>query len=96
MRHTNENILFSMTDLQKAILAYRKTYKPGKPGGTMVALAALLGKNRRTMNNWLSGETAPWSPAHPKAGNAKKHENVPDYVQIIQEATEKRTSSPSE
>ena len=75
-----------MTELQKAIKAYRQTYRQGKPGGTIKALALLCKVSPRTIVYWENGKKC-W------AEHAKKTKrSFPDYLSLIQKATQERTS----
>jgi len=76
-----------MTELQKAIIAYRKTWKQGKEGGTIKSLATLLGKSPRTINYWLYGKRT-WEDRC--TNKPKKYTN---YAAIIREETERRRYS---
>jgi len=63
---TKETYLLSnMTDIQKAIINYRKTWVRGKQGGTVKALAELCHVSPRTIYYWLEGDTRfLWTDIH--------------------------------
>lgn len=74
-----------MTEIQKAILAYRKTWIRGKSGGTILALSHILNQSKGTIYNWLKGKPPTVSPSHHLRGWTQ--EDVEKILEEIQNPT---------